>query len=45
LRARAFMIATPPSEANTALYLIGVQPGGNGPVIIITYPTVGIRQL
>jgi len=45
VRARAFMIATPPSEATSALYLIGVQPGGNGPVIIITYPTVGIRQL
>ena len=45
LRARAFKIATPPSEARSALYLIGVQPGGDGPVITITYPTVGIRQL
>ena len=45
LRARAFMIATPPSDHSSALYLIGVQPGGNGPVITITYPTVGIRQL
>jgi alpha-tubulin suppressor-like RCC1 family protein len=45
LRSRAFMIATPPSDTNSALYLIGVQPGGNGPVITITYPTIGIRQL
>jgi len=45
LRARAFTIATPPSDTNTAFYLIGVQPGGNGPVITITYPTVGITQL
>jgi len=45
LRARAFMIATPPSNINSALYLIGVQPGGNGPIITITYPAIGIRQL
>jgi chitinase len=45
LRARAFMVATPPSDTSSALYLIGVQPGGNGPIITITYPTMGIRQL
>jgi hypothetical protein len=45
LRARAFMVTTPPSDDSSAVYLIGVQPGGNGPAITISYPTTGIRQL
>jgi len=45
LTARAFMSAVSPSNIKSGLYLIGVQPGGNGPVITITYPTTGIRQL
>ena len=45
LQARAFMGANSPSEIKSDLYLIGAQPGGEGPVITITYPTTGIRQL
>jgi len=45
LSAKAFISGTPPSQVKSALYLIGVQPGGNGPVITITYPTMGITQL
>ena len=45
LRARAFMLGNSPSDVRSDLYLIGVQPGGDGPIITITYPTTGIRQL
>jgi len=45
LSAKAFVNGTPASQVKSALYLIGVQPGGQGPMIIITYPTTGIRQL
>jgi hypothetical protein len=33
------------SEVRSDLYLIGAHPGGDGPVITITYPIAGIRQM
>jgi hypothetical protein len=45
LSVKAFLNGTPSSQVKSALYLIGVQPGGDGPVITITYPTTGITQL